>query len=76
MDDWYALNRFEKQIQAITQGFDVVSSNHNIMANSSLSYWGAYLGGNDNRVVCAPEKWFGIKGENPKDIYDEHWIKI
>lgn len=27
VDDWYALNRFEKQIPAITQGFDVVSSN-------------------------------------------------
>lgn len=56
--------------------YQMAKCNHNIMANSSLSYWGAYLGGNDNRVVCAPEKWFGIKGENPKDIYDEHWIKI
>jgi hypothetical protein len=27
VDDWYALNRFEKQIPAIEQGFDVVSSN-------------------------------------------------
>jgi hypothetical protein len=56
--------------------YQMAKCNHNIMANSSLSWWGSYLGGNDNRVVIAPEKWFGVKGENPKDVYNEHWIKL
>ena len=46
-----------------------------IMANSSFSWWGAWLG-NEKTVVC-PKTWFGPKGYHPHDdIYCKNWIRI
>lgn len=50
--------------------------NHNIIANSSFSWWGAWLNRNDN-IVIAPKKWFGKKATyDDKDIIPDNWIKI
>lgn len=49
---------------------------YNIIANSSLSWWGAFLGEPEGRVVIAPQVWFGTKGENSKDLIPENWIRI
>lgn len=49
---------------------------HNIIANSSLSWWGAYLGEQEDRFVIAPERWFGVDGPDSVDIVPFNWIKI
>ena len=43
-------------------------SDHNIIANSSLSWWGAWLNKNPNKIVLYPSVWFGPKC--PQDWYD------
>lgn len=50
---------------------------HNIIANSSFSWWGAYLNQNPNKVVIGPKKWFGLGGpKDEDDIIPHNWIKI
>jgi len=49
---------------------------HNIIANSSLSWWGAYLGDPDERTVIAPNEWFGVKGEDDRDLIPGGWLKL
>jgi len=51
--------------------------NHNIMSNSSFSWWGSYLNKNKNKKVFVPSIWFGPNGEkNFDDIYEPEWEKI
>ncbi len=47
---------------------------HNIIANSSFSWWGAWLNNNPQKIVIAPEKWF--KFSPNYDIIPNGWITI
>jgi hypothetical protein len=49
---------------------------HNIIANSSFSWWGAWLNTNDSKLVIAPSKWFATNEFNSSDIVPEKWIKL
>ena len=50
---------------------------HNIIANSTFSWWGAYFNTNVNKIVCYPPLWFGKNcNHNVKDLFPEKWIKI
>ncbi|MBN2395567.1 MAG: alpha-1,2-fucosyltransferase [Candidatus Atribacteria bacterium] len=47
---------------------------HNIIANSSFSWWGAFLNQNEEKIVIAPKKWKNINDRN--NIIPSAWIRI
>lgn len=47
---------------------------HNIIANSSFSWWGAWLNINTEKIVVAPKQWFHDR--NNYDILPKKWIKL
>lgn len=49
---------------------------HNIIANSSFSWWGAWLNKNEKKIVIAPEKWFNDEKINQTDVIPSAWLKI
>ena len=51
---------------------------HNIIANSSFSWWAAYFNNSRDKIICYPEKWFGsqLAHHDTRDLCPTNWNKI
>ena len=47
---------------------------YNIVANSSFSWWGAWLSKNESNIVVSPTRF--LNNDTVSDIYPHHWVKI
>ena len=53
------------------------NSKHNILANSSFSWWGGWLNQNPEKIIIAPNKWFSDCSKlNYKSVVPRDWVKI
>lgn len=49
---------------------------HHIIANSSFSWWSAWLSTNPQKIVIAPKRWFAAQGIDTTDLLPESWIRL
>ena len=49
---------------------------HTIIANSSFSWWAAWLNNNPNKIIIAPTKWYSASHLSDADLVPEKWIRI
>jgi hypothetical protein len=49
---------------------------HNIICNSTFSWWSAWLNANPHKIVIAPQNWFSDVSINSQDIIPDEWIKL
>ncbi len=48
---------------------------HHIIANSSFSWWGAWLGRGPHQVVIAPQRWFGVPRDT-RELLPSSWLQL
>ncbi len=49
---------------------------HHIVANSSFSWWGAWLDTNPDKIVIVPARWFGREQHDTRDLFPPAWQVI
>ncbi len=65
---------FSERNDEVTDLNRMASCKHNIIANSSFSWWAAWLNPNTEKKVVAPREWFTDKEE--RISLPDTWIKI
>lgn len=49
---------------------------HHIIANSTFSWWGAWLSSGPDKVVIAPERWFNDPSLDTRDLIPSDWLRL
>lgn len=69
---------YSKEKDAFTDMLLMSQCTHHIIANSTFSWWSAWLNSNQHKIVVYPEHWFGPAYQewNTDDLCPAEWIKM
>jgi len=49
---------------------------HHIIANSTFSWWGAWLATHPQQVACAPLRWFAGDQQDVSTLFPPGWVRV
>jgi hypothetical protein len=76
-NDYFIFERADPSLSDWEQMLLMSVCDHNIIANSTFSWWGAYLNSSTEKIVCYPEKWFMPEtNKDTRDLLPSDWICI
>ena len=61
---------------AIEDFYLMTQCKHNIITNSTFSWWAAWLNANPDKKIITPKKWYNNKVYNYKDVCPPSWIQV
>jgi hypothetical protein len=71
--------RYVSDVCPCSDGAEIVlmaSCNHHVVANSSFSWWGAWLGANPGKIVIAPEHWLRGSPAEEGGVCPPQWLRV
>jgi hypothetical protein len=75
-DNIYFVESIDEKNAPVQELFLMSQCQKHLIANSSLSWWGAWLSNSKVPLVIAPRYWATDRNKNWDDLLPQHWQKI